>query len=389
MISVSTARLVKELFSTLERLESGTLHVETPKGTVKTYRGDAPGAEAYFKVNDWEFLQDTVRRGDIGLGESYIDGKWDTDNIERLFTVLLSNMNTFERYEKEGRLYRALYLIMHRVMRANSKKGSRQNIEAHYDVGNAFYRLWLDDTMTYSSAIFEQNAEPLEKAQKRKYQRMLSRAGQDGYNLLEIGCGWGGFAEEAAYHDFNVKALTISPAQHEYASQRLNGRANIALQDYRDERGKYNGIVSIEMFEAVGESYWKSYFETLKRSLKESGHAMIQTITIDDALFDYYRKSSDFIRHYTFPGGMLPSVKRFRKEAERVGLKVRDVFHFGHDYAETLRQWSMRFHECEKKILSMGYDEQFIRNWRYYLGICAASFAVGRTDVVQVELVHA
>jgi cyclopropane-fatty-acyl-phospholipid synthase len=255
-------------------------------------------------------------------------------------------------------------------------------------VGNDFYSLWLDKSMTYSSALFN-GAADLFRAQQNKYERILGKFDKAKAEVLEIGCGWGGFAERAAADGHAVTGLTISPAQHKFASARLNGNADIRLEDYRRSKGQFDNIVSIEMFEAVGEHYWPAYFSTVAERLKRGGRAIIQTITIQDSLFAGYRTRSDFVRHYVFPGGMLPSLARFRQEAERAGLKFAGAFGFGKDYARTLREWLVRMQGQESAIKALGHDQQFLRNWEFYLGICAATFEVARTDVVQVELVNA
>jgi cyclopropane-fatty-acyl-phospholipid synthase len=286
-------------------------------------------------------------------------------------------------------LSRLALVISDRIVRRNSLKGSKRNIESHYDVGNDFYALWLDKSMTYSSALFGDKTKSLEAAQGNKYERILGRIAKSGQSILEIGCGWGGFAERAIAYGHKVTGLTVSPSQYRFAAERVKGAADILLEDYRKVRGRFDAIVSIEMFEAVGEQYWPQYFRAVADRLKRGGRALIQTITVRDDLFADYRLRSDFIRHYVFPGGMLPSLQRFREEAERAGLKVVDQFAFGQDYAQTLRQWSQRMAERTPEIKAMGHDDRFLRNWQYYLNICAASFQVGRTDVVQVELVHA
>jgi cyclopropane-fatty-acyl-phospholipid synthase len=226
-------------------------------------------------------------------------------------------------------------------------------------------------------------------AQRAKYGRILDKFVGARSRVLEVGCGWGGFAEAAAGRDHEVTGITISPAQHGFATARLGAKADIRLEDYRHTKGLFDMIVSIEMFEAVGERYWPRYFQTLSERLKRGGRAVVQTITVRDDVFDGYRTRSDFIRHYVFPGGMLPSLARFKEEAGRAGLKVLDVFSFGQDYAQTLREWSARQKAVEVKIRSLGHDDPFLRNWQFYLGICAAAFTVGRTDVHQVELAHA
>jgi cyclopropane-fatty-acyl-phospholipid synthase len=273
-------------------------------------------------------------------------------------------------------------------VRRNSIAGSSRNIKAHYDVGNEFYELWLDRSMTYSSALYA-GACGLEEAQQNKYHRILSKFDKRKSSVLEIGCGWGGFAERAAGENHAVTGLTISPAQHKFASERVRGAADIRLEDYRKSRGVFDIIVSIEMFEAVGEHYWPQFFAIVASRLRRGGRAVIQTITIQDRLFHSYRAHSDFVRHYVFPGGMLPSLTRFCEEAEKAGLKMADAFFFGKDYARTLREWSRQMQAKSSEIASLGHDDRFLRNWEFYLGLCAAAFGASRTDVVQIELVKA
>ena len=329
-----------------------------------------------------------MARGDIGLGEQYIAGAWDTDSVENLVSLFLLNLDRFENFADGNLINRIGFVIHNALLRRNSIKGSSRNIKDHYDVGNDFYSLWLDPSMTYSSALYN-GAEELYRAQQNKYERILSKFTQKKAEVLEIGCGWGGFAERAAADSHHVTGLTISPAQHKFATARLNGAADIKLQDYRLTKGTFDNIVSIEMFEAVGEHYWPQYFACVAERLKRGGRAVIQTITIRDELFDGYRMRSDFIRHYVFPGGMLPSLARFREEAEKAGLKFAGAFGFGKDYARTLREWLVAMQAKEPQIKALGHDQQFLRNWEFYLGMCAAAFEVARTDVVQVELVNA
>ncbi|MDE2164338.1 MAG: class I SAM-dependent methyltransferase [Alphaproteobacteria bacterium] len=373
---------------TLTRLEYGTLEFVAPNGEVHVHNGRLPGPHARFAIHDWGVLRRVLARGDIALGEDYIAGAWETDDIEKLISLFLMNADVLESYVN-GNIFSRLALMIHnKFVRRNSLSGSRRNIESHYDVGNDFYALWLDKSMTYSSALFGDSAKNLEDAQSNKYQRILSRIAKPGSSILEIGCGWGGFAERAAEYGHRLTGLTISPSQYRFARERLKGAADIVLEDYRKARGAFDMIVSIEMFEAVGEQYWPQYFQTVAERLKHGGRALIQTITIRDELFSGYRMRSDFIRHYVFPGGMLPSLQRFREEAERAGLKVADQFSFGKDYAKTLREWSARMRAKNDEIKALGHDDRFLRNWQYYLGICAAAFNVERTDVVQVELVR-
>ncbi|HTO41869.1 MAG TPA: cyclopropane-fatty-acyl-phospholipid synthase family protein [Rhizomicrobium sp.] len=372
----------------MARVQVGSLVFIAPDGTESLARGPQKGPQARFEIKEWGVLNRLVARGDIGLGEDYIAGAWDTDSIENLVAFFLLNLEHFENFA-HGNFFNRLGFVLHNALvRRNSVSGSRRNIEAHYDVGNDFYALWLDETMTYSSALYG-GADNLADAQRNKYGRILERLEKTRGAVLEIGCGWGGFAEEAARTTLDVTGLTISPAQFGFAKARLGARADIRLEDYRRIGGLYDGIVSIEMFEAVGERYWPAYFRTVAERLRQGGRAVIQTIVIRDDLFAGYRSRSDFIRHYVFPGGMLPSFARFKQEAEAAGLKVRDTFSFGQDYARTLREWSARMGLREADIRALGHDTKFLRNWQFYLGICAAAFAVDRTDVLQVELAHA
>ena len=372
----------------LSRLEAGRLEFVSPNGEVTVAGGKRPGPSAHFQIHDWDVLRRIMARGDIGLGEEYIAGSWKTNDVEALVSLFLLNIDHLEDFSDGNFLNRLGFVIHNALVRRNSIAGSARNIKAHYDVGNDFYSLWLDKSMTYSSALYK-DADALYDAQQNKYDRILSKFDKARANVLEIGCGWGGFAERAMGADHHVTGLTISPAQHKFATQRLNGRADIRLEDYRKSKGTFDQIVSIEMFEAVGEHYWPQYFATVAERLKQGGRAVIQTITIRDELFEGYRARSDFIRHYVFPGGMLPSLARFREEAERAGLKFVEAFSFGKDYARTLRDWSNRMQEKSTEIMALGHDQQFLRNWEFYLGICAAAFNVARTDVVQVELVNA
>ncbi len=375
-------------FKTLAQMECGELVFVTPEGDEVRHRGAQPGPTAHMSIADWSVLRNAAARGDIGLGEDYIDGAWDTDDIETLITYFLLNYERLDGYTDGNLLNRFVFVMLNTLVRRNSQAGSRRNIEAHYDVGNEFYALWLDETMTYSSALFPAPDATLAEAQRTKYGRILDRLEGAGPRTLEIGCGWGGFAEEAATRGREVTGLTISPSQYAFAKDRLGAKADIRLQDYRQTQGQFDSIVSIEMFEAVGERYWPRYFDTIAERLKSGGRALVQTITIRDDLFRHYRTRSDFIRHYVFPGGMLPSLARFREEAARAGLKVADVFSFGPHYAQTLRDWSTRMGAREAEILAQGRSPAFLRNWEFYLGMCAAAFAVGRTDVAQVELVR-
>ena len=371
---------------TCAQIKTGSLRLRTPEGEVLDFGSGAPQAE--MQINDWSVVTAIAARGDIGLGEAYVAGLWDSPSIADLTALALLNLGQFRGYAYAGFWNALKFRVINQIMRANSPRGSARNIRAHYDVGNEFYQLWLDEGMTYSAALFAPGDGNLHSAQNRKYDRILDRLA-DKERVLEIGCGWGGFAERAADKGHAVTGLTISPSQKGYADARLDGRAEIALQDYRRSTGSYDAIVSIEMVEAVGEAYWPTYFATLKARLAEGGCAMVQAITVPDGYFDIYRRTSDYIRHYTFPGGMLLSDGVIRDQAARAGLRVFDSHAFGPDYARTCSIWAQRLDAKADKIRKLGYSDAFLRNWRYYLGACAGSFVVGHTDVVQVELAHA
>jgi cyclopropane-fatty-acyl-phospholipid synthase len=365
----------------------GTLTVTTPEGAERTFSGPKSGPHGIIHIKDWRTINAALAEGDIGLGNAYMAGWWESPDLENLLTVLMLNMDGLGRLAWGSFLHRIRSVVLEWVFRRNSVKGSQRNIMAHYDVGNDFYSRWLDPTMTYSSAIFGQTGSDLESAQKAKYARILERIGGNRGSVLEIGCGWGGFTEAAVQQGHDVTALTISPRQHAYATERVGKAADIKLQDYRKQGGTFSSIVSIEMFEAVGERYWPTYFQTVRERLTSNGVAVVQTISISEQLFPSYRTSSDYIRHHIFPGGMLPSVSRFKQEAERAGLGVQDVFSFGQCYARTCREWLQRFDAALPEIRALGYEEGFLRGWRLYLAMCAGAFAIGRTDVHQFELV--
>ncbi len=365
----------------------GTLTVITPEGVERTFSGPNSGPHGIIHIKDWRTINAALAEGDIGLGNAYMAGWWESPDLENLLTVLMLNMDGLGRLAWGSFLHRIRSVVLEWVFRRNSVKGSQRNIMAHYDVGNDFYSRWLDPTMTYSSAIFGQTGSDLESAQKAKYARILERIGGNRGSVLEIGCGWGGFTEAAVQQGHDVTALTISPRQHAYATERVGKAADIKLQDYRKQGGTFSSIVSIEMFEAVGERYWPTYFQTVRERLTSNGVAVVQTISISEQLFPSYRTSSDYIRHHIFPGGMLPSVSRFKQEAERAGLGVQDVFSFGQCYARTCREWLQRFDAALPEIRALGYEEGFLRGWRLYLAMCAGAFALGRTDVHQFELV--
>ncbi|CAN1539787.1 Cfa Cyclopropane fatty acid synthase and related methyltransferases [Paracoccaceae bacterium] len=384
-MALFTKQVKRDFLETCAGIQQGSLRLITPEGDIHDFGAGEPRAE--MTLHDWSVVTATMARGDIGLGETYVAGLWDSPSIEDLTVVALRNFDQLSNYVFAGFWASLKFRLINRVLRANSKSGSARNIRAHYDVGNEFYQLWLDEGMTYSSAVFAPGDSDLIRAQARKYDRILDRL-TDAEQVLEIGCGWGAFAERAADQGRFVTGLTISPSQKGYADARLDGRADIRLQDYRAAQGQFDNIVSIEMIEAVGEAYWPTYFKTLRDRLKPGGRAMLQAITVPDAYFPTYRKTSDFIRHYTFPGGMLLSDGVIAEQARRVGLKVQGSFAFGQDYAATCRSWGERMATQHDRIRKIGYGEAFLRSWRYYLAACAGSFAEGQTDVVQVELAH-
>lgn len=382
-----------DLFATpflraLERLPRGSLSLQTPDGKTYHFSGRETGAGATLELADWGVVRNLAWRGDIGFAEDYRDGRWTSRDPESLFRFALQNEESLRGYLYGSKTSQWLARALN-ALRRNSLKGSRRNIAAHYDLGNAFYREWLDPTMTYSAALYGQENEPLPVAQHRKYDRILSELPAPG-QILEIGCGWGGFAERASQAGHPVRGITLSREQHGYARERLSGQpAEIALQDYRHQEGRFDHIVSIEMFEAVGERYWPVYFRKLKELLKHKGRAVIQTITIGEPFFERYRRKGDAIRTFIFPGGMLPTPTRFQEEAAKAGLvQGGDNLAFGQDYARTLREWRTAFLQKSDVLRGMGYDDRFQRLWRFYLDYCAAGFAERRTDVWQFTLKH-
>ena len=380
--------IADKFFKKLDTIESGQLTLVTPDGQTRTFEGKISGESAKLELRDWRVVSNMIRKGDIGFAEDYKSGHWETDNLVGLTTLGLVNKKALNQFIDGSKLSRATSMLSY-FLKLNTLKGSRKNIHAHYDLGNDFYKLWLDPTMTYSSALYHTGNETLEDAQQNKYDRILDCMGTQSGNLLEIGCGWGGFAQRANNQsDFDIKAITLSEEQHDFATQRLGANAKIALEDYRHQEGKFDRIVSIEMFEAVGEKYWQTYFNKIGSLLKPDGKAVIQTITINDDDFENYRNSGDFIRSYIFPGGMLPSPTRFEAEVKKSGLQSNNPFYFGQDYARTLEQWLKTFDTKREQIKALGFDDGFIRLWRFYLAACIAGFRTGRTNVMQVELSH-
>lgn len=383
----------RAVFRLLGGLRHGSLDVQLPDGGSLHFGALREGEpRAAIRLRNWKVCAAALQSGDIGFAESYLAGDWTSPDLSTLLTLFVANREAIEQVIY-GRWWGSLLYRLRHLVNRNSRHGSRRNIHAHYDLGNAFYRLWLDPTMNYSSAWFEgDRSKDMVAAQHAKVRRALRQCGlQPGERLLEIGCGWGALAE-AATREFgaHVTGVTLSSEQLAWARDRVAGLApapDLRLQDYRDiADGPYDAIASIEMFEAVGREYWPGFFATLQRQLKPGGRACIQSITIRDDLFERYLKSTDFIQQYIFPGGLLPSRSAFRAAAQRAGLRVVDEFEFGFDYAETLRRWRERFLAEEPRVRQLGFDTRFVRLWEFYLAYCEAAFTTGNTGVVQFTL---
>lgn len=378
----------------MTRMVSGSITVTLPDGRVLLFRGPNPGVDADLHIKDYAVVNRVMGNGDIGFAEGLMAGEWDTSDLAKILEAFSSNLDQMPRLLVGGPIMRAINAIRHNLFNRNTREGSRKNIHAHYDLGNRFYSRWLDPTMTYSSAVFRSPDEDLSTAQINKYAQLADMIDlKPGMHVLEIGCGWGGFAEYAARErGARVTGVTISKEQHAWAVERLaraglSDRTEILLKDYRDITGQFDAVASIEMFEAVGEAYWPAYFDKVSAVLKPGGKAGLQVITIDDRLFDDYRSRADFIQRYIFPGGMLPSVSRLREEVQRAGLVWEGAAAFGLSYAETLRQWGTSFLKEWRTIRELGFDERFRQLWRFYLAYCEAGFRSGRIDVAQFAMV--
>lgn len=376
----------------LSRLPRGRLDMTLPDGRTLRFNGKEKGPEAELIVHDPKFVRTVLSKGDIGFAEVFMDGQVDTPDLPALLEYFNDNWEDAGNLAIGNSIARFFAKLRH-MLRSNTKKGSKRNILAHYDLGNEFYSAWLDPTMTYSSAIFTSPEQSLMEAQLEKY-RSIARNLQlkPGQHVLEIGSGWGGFAEMAAKEfGARVTSITISDAQHAFATKRmkeagLEGQVEIVMRDYRDVTGQFDAVASIEMFEAVGLEYWPSYFSKIAEVLKPGGRAALQIITIDDKYFDGYRRRADFIQTYIFPGGMLPSPQRLKEETERVGMKFTTDQMFGKSYARTVDEWAKRFDLAWDRIKGGKFDEQFRRLWLYYLAYCSAGFRTGRIDVGQFVL---
>ena len=390
--------LKRRLMKSLAKINQGKLIVHMDNRTYICGKDDSIIATINIH-NSFKMAWRCITKGDLGFAEAYLEGDFSSDDVTKLLKLFLKNRNHLGDSYGGKSLLRLAANLYHKL-RQNSLKGSRKNIQYHYDLGNDFYQLWLDKSMTYSSALFnnaltdsESNESlSLQQAQENKYQRILDELSpNDGDTILEVGCGWGGFAEKALQQGYKVHGITLSEEQLEYANQRLvkyQDNANLEIRDYRNVNQQYDHIVSIEMFEAVGEKYWQTYFEMLKRSLKPGGKVVLQIITIKDQFYELYQKRADFIQRYIFPGGMLPSDSILLDLVNTNGLKVKNQINFGHDYGETLACWEHSFNQVIPEMEALGYDKRFQRMWLYYLGYCQAGFEEERIDVVQLTLEH-
>ena len=373
----------------LSRIEAGELRAVFPSNFQKVYSGGQVGPTADIKINSWKLVPRLLLSGDMGLAESFLSGEWETSNLTQLLLLGDINERALGNAVTPSKFINLIEKLRHQ-RRDNSKRGSRRNIAAHYDLGNEFYSHWLDNSMSYSSALFTDFGEELEVGQNRKYQRLAKALKlKEGDQVLEIGCGWGGFAEIAAKeYKCNVVGITLSNEQAKFAQRRmqenqLSNLVDIRIEDYRDVQGSFDKIVSIEMFEAVGEEHWRNYFETIKTRLKPGGLAGIQSITIANEFFETYKRRPDFIQKYIFPGGILPSEDKLNNAVSSAGLKILDDYYFGKSYAETLRRWQSTFEQKWDDIKNLGFDEKFQKMWRYYLSYCEAGFESGHINVGQ------
>ncbi len=383
----------RTFYTLMKRLDCGVLTFTSPEGVTTQFKGTHDGPHADLRFADWGVAKEALKSAEIGLAECYRDHRLFTTNLTAFLQLCVVNQRALEAVFY-GKPLVALFFRIRHMLRANTKARAKKNILAHYDLSNDFYKLWLDETMTYSSAVFEgDHRMSMAAAQTAKYERILQVLNPPrGATILEIGCGWGGFAEHAAStRGVKVTGITLSNAQLEFARarmtrQQLDDLVDLQLIDYRDVRGQWDYVVSIEMFEAVGERYWPTFFQAVHNRLKPTGRAVIQAITIAEENFERYRATSDFIREYIFPGGMLAPVERFIADAKRAGLSAATPYRFGLDYAETLRRWHDTVNAKVNDIRPLGFDDKFLQLWRFYLCYCEAGFRTGRTDVMQIEL---
>ncbi|MDU8913203.1 cyclopropane-fatty-acyl-phospholipid synthase family protein [Aestuariicoccus sp. MJ-SS9] len=385
-------RYFTRVFDMTRNMNNGRLDFVMPDGRVFRADGRNPGPVAELHIHNPDIFGRLIREGDLGFCDAYLDEWWSTPDLMAFMDLVhADNDDIYDGFP--GQALVRMYEQLRFWWQGNSRRQARKNISYHYDLGNDFYKLWLDDTMTYSSALFDTGQESTEKGQIAKYKSMVDQMGaQPGDHVLEIGCGWGGFAEYAAKErGLRVTGLTISQEQYRYAVERiekagLSDLVTFKLQDYRDERGTYDGIASIEMFEAVGEKYWPVYFDTVRERLKPGKNATLQIITVQHRRWEVYKRGVDFIQKYIFPGGMLPSPVVLRQEVERAGLRVARSIEFGESYSQTLRRWHDTFNEKWDQVAQLGFDDRFRRMWNFYLTSCAATFHSGNCDVTQITI---
>ncbi|WP_299145488.1 cyclopropane-fatty-acyl-phospholipid synthase family protein [uncultured Tateyamaria sp.] len=385
-------RYFARAFTLLKTMNRGRIDFVLSDGRHFRAEGPNPGPVAEVHVHNNDLFARLIREGDLGFCDAYLDEWWTTPDLQAFMDwAHADNDDIYDGFPGMGLVRR--FEKFRFWLQRNNRQQARKNISYHYDLGNEFYGLWLDDTMTYSSALFETGQESHEAAQIAKYASMVDQMGaQPGDHILEIGCGWGGFAEYAAKErGLKVTGLTISEEQFKYAQERiekagLSDQVDFKLQDYRDERGTYDGIASIEMFEAVGEKYWPVYFETVRERLKPGKNATLQIITVQDRRWDVYKRGVDFIQKYIFPGGMLPSPSALREQIVKAGLAVERSVEFGQSYNISLRRWHETFNEKWDQIADMGFDDRFRRMWNFYLTSCAATFESANCDVTQITI---
>jgi len=376
----------------MDQIQVGHFVLIMPDGKKREYQGKILGRRGELIIHDYAAISKIVASGDIGLAEAYRDGMVDSPDMTSLLLLCIENQSALEAVFRGNFLGMIFYRLRH-LLRGNSRTGSKKNIQAHYDLGNSFYKLWLDPTMTYSAAIFKHADEPLEQAQRNKYQRIIDTIKPTSSDhILEVGCGWGAFATMAASQTgCKVTCLTLSQEQYQYATDLvrkmgLDTQVTIKICDYRDEKDSYDHIVSIEMIEAVGEEYWEQYFNMIETNLRPGGKAMLQSIYIEDHLFDNYRKSTDFIQQYIFPGGMVLAPQVFEKYSVKNNLEIKDFYKFGLDYAQTLNLWRKEFKDKYEDVKKIGFDDAFLKIWDFYYTYCEAGFLSRRIDVAQIVL---
>ncbi len=381
----------KIVFNTMNNIEFGYLEIIDHNGKLLKFGNPNDPLKANLKIKNPNFTFNLIKGGSVGFAESYMKNEFETKNLSDLIEVTARNVKQIHKFS--GLLDLPIINIFRNIFIKNTKKRSRENIAKHYDLGNEFFSLWLDKTLTYSSAIFDDKNKDLSDAQNNKYQKLIDLIKPtNGDKILEIGCGWGGFAEYLGKkYDVKLDCITISKKQFEYAKERihrcgLNEKVNIEIKDYRDLKNKYNSIASIEMIEAVGQNYLESYFKTIKNNLSNNGKAAIQAITIDDALFDRYKNKEDFIQKYIFPGGFLPNKNSINRYVSDNGLTIKSYESYADHYSNTLSIWRDEFNKKWDQIKKQGFDLTFKRMWEFYLCYCEAGFKSKNIDLIQFSI---